>query len=562
MPKIKETLEDLEAIEKTFFELQKETSYALEKLREFSRRRIRYGRLPYAHQIKRARGTIIGIVKAIMEEQLPPAEELAELRKRVTDLIGINFGDPDMKERVFARIDECSYKQLTALLADVESHVAFRDEGEELSFDDLAVNGELHELITHIKSGDVVINASAMVSVSTMVGNVEITPNNPKKNKSFAEKQRRNDLENYGFPTRSGPLDVPDGWTCQDRWPLRERPELRKHELAKRIAPEGRYHPKAFWSRYISHVKDHKPKWFSNRLAHFPKSDTAFSAIPLIVDELQDLNRETHKALHDGLRRDETPSESLVCIPDLIYWDDSPPRTLLSYKRMGQSRVLEVQIALGQLGFYRHGKDWFMPTRPDRSDLVKPLNGSIAKSLFRRFRRMEFLPNVLANHYETSLDETILPDYEVPVCVAKHPKWLRLFPDIHKPGVGGAMTKQFRGAFHEQVPEMETLIHCPFGEFVMGTRDLAEKFQVGEYPLKRYFPGVSHLFEENLWGNEPQVGCFNILAAFATMKALFGRHKETGYSWYETEYGHKMWWHKKIDADFLPLAEQVRNEIP
>lgn len=552
MPKIRETLEDLDHIEEFFGELSSVASEVLSKLRELRREGYRYGRLPYAANRKRAEGTVLGMARAILEEPVPPRGFVDDTRRELKDLISENFDDERLQERMFGWIDKCTLKQLVALLSDVKAEIKLRDGEHLLSLSDVAINGELRELINKITSGDVVVTADPIKLVATAsVGGVVITP---KKGRSDEDRQRRNSIEQYGYP-RNRKLPEP---TEEDQVidALFSRADLAyhahrfiriSHEDNAKQAPSRR----TMWIKYHQIAGRAKSPWFSNRLAHFKKSETDFAELPIIVDELQDLDRETHKALHDAIRRDGKPSHSRVCIPDLISWGDEKIR-LLDYKRMGEGRVLEVQIALGQLGFYRHGMDMFLP-EPSKG-FVPKLKGSIPKALFRRFRRLEFLPHVLDTHYDEPLDDTILPGYKVPDAVASHEQWLLLFPDLLKQGVGGEMTKSFRERFHKDVPTMGALIACPWADFVLGTTKQADEMKVAEYPLEKYFPGMEHKLGPGLMSHPPRSGVFNILAAFATMKALFGRNK-MGRTWYEDNYGHKHWWHT-TDREFEELDQK------
>lgn len=554
MPKIKETLEDLNDIEQFFGELQRAATDALEKLRELRNDGYRWSRLAHAHQMSRARGTVVGLKNAILEESRLPVEHIEEIREELIKKLGTNFGgSPELFQRLCRHINLCTFNQLTSLLVDLDTHIAFREEEEELSFDDLIVNGQIKEFLDRIPQ-DVTIKPAPAELRLGLSATVRVTRNE--------DRRRRSDQDLYGYPRSQEPENPGPGKHIHKPVPISFRPDLAYHAKNWVItSPEDNVRVPALpltVKKFLAISEMEKPMWMANRLAFFPRSSTSVWTDPVIVDELHDITSETRKALHDAERRDGVPSHPLLCIWDLITWDREQPVRLMDYKRIGESRVLEIQTALGQLGFIRDGIDVFIP-KYENDEVVEvdkdqpALGGSIIKCLFRRFRRQEWLLDLFRNE-NARIKDIIMPNWEIRNHEIRHKgRWLRLFPDLAKAGVGGTMTDNFRGLVHKRIPTVSALHSLTFKDFLEIGEELKTQMAEGTYPVKYYFPGVLDL-DERVMSAEPPVGFLNILAAYATIKAVFGRN-ERDENWYEWEYGHRYWWWRKDPEEFaLPLT--------
>lgn len=255
-----------------------------------------------------------------------------------------------------------------------------------------------------------------------------------------------------------------------------------------------------------------------------------------LVEDLQYLSSETVSACYRC---------GIITVPELITHNLEQPRRLTDViKRLGDSRLLELQFALAELGVIRverdimvYGKD---ANHYDPRTVTSLTASPIHKLFWVALRYLEILPDK-ANDYP--LNKAILPSYDCHISrnqVEYEP------PDVWVTALPHVTEESFANVF---------------GSF--GTNDLNELEALDSFERYSYntlkAATTIDFDSEDPDEIQRQINFGEIIAGYTAFKMIYGQDRE-GMTWYDHKYGHQPWIAPTgYDSDF-EITQQIVDE--
>jgi predicted DNA-binding ribbon-helix-helix protein len=168
---------------------------------------------------------------------------------------------------------------------------------------------------------------------------------------------------------------VPLGYKRVHAWPMHIRPDLANKMKFRTVAVKDEYKESNKRRERFDKVYKHIETFLKEHEYTNPK--TGQSTTPILIEELNYLRTTTVNALHKA---------NIFTISDLVTFDEKKPFDLRKVKRIAAGKVLELQIALSEVGIYRNGRAWFSLGKPKDPSSVKDLPASPTQALMRFFK--------------------------------------------------------------------------------------------------------------------------------------------------------------------------------
>jgi hypothetical protein len=174
-------------------------------------------------------------------------------------------------------------------------------------------------------------------------------------------------------------LQVPLGYKTVDAWPMHIRPDLVNKMKFRIVAVKYEHEECNKMRERFDKVYKHIETFLKEHEYTNPK--TGQSTTPILIEELNYLSTSTINALYNA---------NLFTVSDLVTLDKNNPFDLRKVKRIAASKVLEIQIALSEVGIYRNGRAWFSLGKPKDPLSVKDLPASLTLALVPFFRDKDY----------------------------------------------------------------------------------------------------------------------------------------------------------------------------
>jgi hypothetical protein len=168
---------------------------------------------------------------------------------------------------------------------------------------------------------------------------------------------------------------VPLGYKRVHAWPMHVRPDLANKMKFRTVAVKDEYKESNKRRERFDKVYKHIETFLKEHEYTNPK--TGQSTTPILIEELNYLRTTTVNALHKA---------NIFTISDLVTFDEKKPFDLRKVERIAAGKVLELQIALSEVGIYRNGRAWFSLGKPKDPLSVKDLPASPTQALVRFFK--------------------------------------------------------------------------------------------------------------------------------------------------------------------------------
>jgi len=332
---------------------------------------------------------------------------------------------------------------------------------------------------------------------------------------------------------------IPPGFTRINAWPIHIRPDL-ANEMKYVVVPKKDEHKKRrdIGTRF-HRVTEHILAFIETN--DFVNSRTGKKTVPVLIEELNYLSTSTINALYKA---------DLFTVADLVTLDGDKPLKLRTINRIAASKVLELQLALSEVGIYRRGRSHFKLGKPKNPLKVKDLPASPMTALRPYFMENVFLCNdidearplneLIASSYNLSLscDETGFPE-----------DWLW---DIH--GINESDVEWLFGSNEDDVADQLINVKSIDGFGKMSHQALRHATLGADYIPPDVAEYDVDLQEEHM----AKAGkLIEFISLFACYKATHAQDS-TGMSWYDEQFGHMPWLYDE-ECDDEEIAKRVKK---